>query len=37
MVPMNQPVAALNMLNEFISGGVLSTKNKEEPQMLLQN
>lgn len=39
MVPMNQPEAALNMLNQFISGGVHTktpTKEEEEPRLPLQ-
>jgi len=36
MVPMNQPKAALQMLNEFISGGVKETEPEDEPRMPLQ-
>merc|ERR1719199_146433 len=32
MVPMNQPVAALQMLNQFISGGVHATTEPEEDE-----
>jgi len=36
MVPMNQPEAALQMLNQFISGGVKETLREDEPRMPLQ-
>lgn len=36
MVPMNQPKAALQMLNQFISGGVKETEPEDEPRMPLQ-
>lgn len=36
MVPMNQPEAALQMLNQFTSGGVKETLREDEPRAILQ-
>ena len=36
MVPMNQPEAALQMLNQLMSGGVKETPREDEPRMPLQ-